>query len=88
MDPTHYRSCSGTAGPGRADECLDLRPTAGHHAQMDPRERAVVLVRQLLEIYSSEELGDDEDVDAKINESLRELSRLLPDPAFNDLIRT
>jgi hypothetical protein len=53
---------------------------------MDPRERAVDLVRQLLEIYSSEELEADEDVDERINESLKELRRLLPDPAFNDLI--
>jgi ankyrin repeat protein len=66
---------------------VDLRPTAGHHVQVDPRERAVDLVRQLLEIYSSEELEDDEDVDEKINENHKELSRLLPDPAFNDLIR-
>jgi len=38
----------------------------------------------LLEIYSGGE--DEDDVDAKINESLKELRRLLPDPAFVDLI--
>jgi hypothetical protein len=63
---------------------VDLRPTAGHHAQMDPRERAVDLVRQLLEVYSGGEADADEV--AKAHEMSAELSRLLPDPAFNDLL--